>query len=240
MASFAPIRGTRTQIGTTPIVDGQFLVETNQGANNRIYLDTGSTRSVVGGGTGLLPHLNIILDCNNSDVSSINSYTVTVTNPDGTSTTPVTYTTVSSTERLAECNVNSFGTYIIQINFNVSLIPSGSGSLTKTKAVEINSASECNIKYMYGRNINSFVIDGTEDNWSEIVTQSNGMMMFTGLDPDLGYKLYVLSSNEDIGDLSIPKWTSINKTISSGQMTLTYTISGGTNGSTKGVLRILK
>jgi len=236
MASFAPIRGTRTQIATTPIVDGQFLVETNQGANNRIYLDTGSTRSVVGGGTGLLPHLNIIVTCD--DIDTITSYSVTVTNPDGTSTTPVTYTTISSTKRLAECNVNSFGTYIIQMDFTILLNGVTPYSLTRTKAVEINSVSECNITYNY--NGLFFMIDGTEDNWSEMVVQNNGTLTFTRLDSALGYKLYIFSNDTDTGDLSIPKWTNINKTISNNEMTLTYTISGGTNGSTKGVLRILR
>lgn len=61
MASFAPIRGTRTQIRNTPIVDGQFLVETDQGVDNMIYIDEGSTRTMVGGNTvtGVLPELYI-------------------------------------------------------------------------------------------------------------------------------------------------------------------------------------
>ena len=49
MASFAPIRGTRNEILNTPIVDGQFLLETDQGANNKIYTDNGNTRVPVGG-----------------------------------------------------------------------------------------------------------------------------------------------------------------------------------------------
>ena len=52
MASFAPIKGTRTDIGNTPIVEGQFLVETDQNADNRIYLDIGTgtgNRVIVGG-----------------------------------------------------------------------------------------------------------------------------------------------------------------------------------------------
>ena len=61
MASFAPIRGTRAQIQATPIVDGQFLVETDQGVDNKIYMDEGSTRTIVGGNTvtGVLPELYI-------------------------------------------------------------------------------------------------------------------------------------------------------------------------------------
>lgn len=54
MASFAPIRGTRSQIETTPIVDGQFLIETDSeqvGSKERIYLDVNnSSRIIVGGG----------------------------------------------------------------------------------------------------------------------------------------------------------------------------------------------
>lgn len=60
MASFAPIRGTRAQLTpttvppVTPIVDGQFLIETDQGNESKIYTDIieGGTpkRIVVGGG----------------------------------------------------------------------------------------------------------------------------------------------------------------------------------------------
>ena len=61
MASFAPIRGTRSQVQATPIIDGQFLVETDQGVNNKIYMDEGSSRTIVGGNavTGVLPQLYI-------------------------------------------------------------------------------------------------------------------------------------------------------------------------------------
>lgn len=54
MASFAPIRGTQAQINATPLVDGQFLIETDQGDQNKIYVDTDIngtvTRSMAGGG----------------------------------------------------------------------------------------------------------------------------------------------------------------------------------------------
>lgn len=49
MASFAPVRGTRTQINNTPIVDGQILFEIDQGDNNVIYMDNGSTRATFSG-----------------------------------------------------------------------------------------------------------------------------------------------------------------------------------------------
>ena len=60
MSSFAPIRGTRAQLSptvtplVTPIIDGQFLIETDQGDESKIYadIDNGGTpqRIVVGGG----------------------------------------------------------------------------------------------------------------------------------------------------------------------------------------------
>lgn len=82
MASFAPIKGTRTDIGNTPIVEGQFLVETDQNADNRIYLDKGTgtgQRIVVGGNTDY-----IWLEPDNSPSSN--------QNPQGQSSTAVTVT----------------------------------------------------------------------------------------------------------------------------------------------------
>lgn len=52
MATFVPIRGTQAQILATPIVDGQMLIETDQGNFNKIYLDVNTTRSQVGGHSG--------------------------------------------------------------------------------------------------------------------------------------------------------------------------------------------
>ena len=51
MASFAPIKGTRAEINATPIVEGQFLLETDYGNESKIYLDVdNSTRIIIGGG----------------------------------------------------------------------------------------------------------------------------------------------------------------------------------------------
>lgn len=51
MASFAPVKGTRTEINATPIVEGQFLLETDQGNMSKIYLDVdNNTRIIIGGG----------------------------------------------------------------------------------------------------------------------------------------------------------------------------------------------
>lgn len=66
MASFAPIRGTRSQINNTPLVDGQFLVETDQGDQNKTYIDAydSSTPPVLrrtmcgGGGHEIIPTID--------------------------------------------------------------------------------------------------------------------------------------------------------------------------------------
>lgn len=61
MASFAPIRGTRQQIENTPLVDGQFLIETDQGDQNKTYIDALNSLNVLtrtmcgGGGHEILP-----------------------------------------------------------------------------------------------------------------------------------------------------------------------------------------
>lgn len=111
MASFAPIRGTRTQITATPIVDGQFLIETDQSGNNKIYLDIGTgssgNRRVVGGGSGLLPQLII----KTPSGTTVNDVTVTGS---GGSTLPVTL--ISGTT--FECTGDNFGTYNIAIGSN--------------------------------------------------------------------------------------------------------------------------
>lgn len=66
MASFAPIRGKQSEINNTPMVDGQFLIETDQGNQNKIYVDSydDSTPPVLqrtmagGGGHKILPTID--------------------------------------------------------------------------------------------------------------------------------------------------------------------------------------
>ena len=66
MASFAPIRGKQSEINSTPMVDGQFLIETDQGNQNKIYIDSydDSTPPVLqrtmagGGGHKILPTID--------------------------------------------------------------------------------------------------------------------------------------------------------------------------------------
>lgn len=54
MASFAPIRGTKAAVAATPLIDGQFLIETDQGNQNKIWVDSYDNgtlkRSMAGGG----------------------------------------------------------------------------------------------------------------------------------------------------------------------------------------------
>lgn len=62
MASFAIIRGTAVDIQNTPIVDGQLLFETDQGNDNKIYGDVGSTRIILGSGGSGASYLNDLRD----------------------------------------------------------------------------------------------------------------------------------------------------------------------------------
>lgn len=52
MATFLPKRLTREEVTDLPISDGQFIIETDQGVNNKIYVDTETNRIAVGGGAG--------------------------------------------------------------------------------------------------------------------------------------------------------------------------------------------
>ena len=64
MASFAPIRGTKQQIENTPMVDGQFLVETDQGDQNKTYIDSYDSNNQLqrtmcgGGGHEIIPTID--------------------------------------------------------------------------------------------------------------------------------------------------------------------------------------
>lgn len=57
MASFAPVKGSRTEIENTPIIDGQVLFETDQGNDGKIYIDDNLTRVPIGGGSSALSTL---------------------------------------------------------------------------------------------------------------------------------------------------------------------------------------
>jgi len=71
------------------------------------------------------------------------------------------------------------------------------------------------------------------EEYTSAVTQSGSTVTFTGLNPNFGYEIHYVSPNSQTGNLSIPRWTNVNKSISGSNMTLVYTISGGTSGSSQ-------
>lgn len=88
MSSFAPVRGTKSQIQATPMVDGQMLIETDQGDLNKIYIDAPDGGGVLqrtmagGGGHQILPNPKdtvnpptesaVVTDTNNASNTSEN------------------------------------------------------------------------------------------------------------------------------------------------------------------------
>lgn len=79
------------------------------------------------------------------------------------------------------------------------------------------------------------------DEWTAAVTQSGTTVTFDNLNPAYGYKLFWDSASAT-GDLSVPRPVNINQTsgTNTGTIKLTYTIKGGTSGSSQFKLRILK
>ena len=76
------------------------------------------------------------------------------------------------------------------------------------------------------------------------ITQANGKVTFDNLDPNYGYDLYFDDSNVTYpADITIPTWGGTYKKeagTNTGTIKLTYTITGGTDGTSKWTLRILK
>ena len=80
-----------------------------------------------------------------------------------------------------------------------------------------------------------------KDEYTAIETQSNGVVVFDNLNPNYGYAIeYVNNTNGD--SISIPKWTNLKREngTDTGTIKYTFTISGGTNGSSQFALRIKK
>lgn len=83
------------------------------------------------------------------------------------------------------------------------------------------------------------------DEFTPSVTQANGSVVFDDLNPDYGYEL-CFDDEGATGALTVPTWTGVtkatgtNSTVDNPLIKLTYTISGGTNGTSKFALRILK
>ena len=79
------------------------------------------------------------------------------------------------------------------------------------------------------------------DEYTALATQSNGVVAFDNLNPNYGYSIeYNNPSNSS--SVAIPKWTNLSQEAGSntGTIRLTYTISGGTDGSSQFALRIKK
>ena len=73
---------------------------------------------------------------------------------------------------------------------------------------------------------------------------SSGTVVFSGLDPKYGYELFYYSPDNNVGYIeNIPKYTNVRATIVSHNnqltLTLTYTISGGTDGLSQFALKQL-
>ena len=83
------------------------------------------------------------------------------------------------------------------------------------------------------------------DEFTPSVTQANNSVVFDDLNPDYGYEL-CFDDEGATGALTVPTWTGVtkatgtNSTVDNPLIKLTYTISGGTNGTSKFALRILK
>ena len=77
------------------------------------------------------------------------------------------------------------------------------------------------------------------DGWTDAVTQANGVAVFDNLDPNCGYHIeYVIPANGT--SIKIPGWTNLKQEAgtTTGTIKQTYTISGGTNGTSQFKLRI--
>ena len=138
MASFAPIKGTRTQIGSTPIIEGQFLVETDQNQNNRIYLDKGTgsgERVVVGGNANYIDLISSVISGTGADTSvSFQNAIITISSvleifseefTDGTGTTPISGASTAITPlKYSSINVDTT-TSPITVKVNLPSVPNG-------------------------------------------------------------------------------------------------------------------
>lgn len=88
-------------------------------------------------------------------------------------------------------------------------------------------------------------LDEELDEFTPSITQANNSVVFDNLNPDYGYKI-CFDDEGATGVLTVPTWTGVtkatgtNSTVDNPLIKLTYTISGGTNGTSKFALRILK
>ena len=81
----------------------------------------------------------------------------------------------------------------------------------------------------------------SKDSWTESVTQASGKAVFDNLNPNYDYKLF-FDDEGATGDITVPSITGVNKVAgtTTGTIKLSYTVNGGTDGTSKYKLRILK
>ena len=126
MASFAPIRGTRAQLTpttvppVTPIVDGQFLIETDQGNESKIYTDIndgGTLKRIVvgGGGHDMIPINDTSVTPNVTDIEAIEQ----MTESDAISNPRV--VNAYSVQRWSNCDIIYFKSHVAQGTDTVGL-----------------------------------------------------------------------------------------------------------------------
>ena len=85
-------------------------------------------------------------------------------------------------------------------------------------------------------------LSGALPYYTDVVTQNNGKAVFDNLDPSYGYDIEYVNSVLNNGVISIPKWSSVEQEAgtNTGTIKLTYTIVGGTDGSSQYKLYIKK
>ena len=176
-----------------------------------------------------LPHFTITLQSAPS--------TITVKDPNNA---VCVVRTMNSANTQYECFGTIFGTYTISVTIS---------STTSSKAVLVDCAGEYKIEYkdvsVGGSNVKHWFVNGGIDNWTELKTlgvspATSGKVIFSNLDPSLGYEINYFSPDGEGTVKTSVAYTAVTKTIASGKMALEYTITGGTDGEDKFALRILK
>lgn len=191
MASFAPIRGTKAQINNTPIVDGQFLIETDQDDLNKIYLDNGSVRIYVGGKTIQKSH--IIMDF--GDTLAYPASFLFLRKPNGQY---VTFTEYGNNKY--HCYVEDFGTYDFRI---------GDSATTPIFATlfDVNCIDEYTIKVLFDYDSNGLVVETSNVHWYKpTFTPSDTFIAFQVPYVTANYEIYYYNTSGTQTTDNVPKY----------------------------------
>lgn len=80
-----------------------------------------------------------------------------------------------------------------------------------------------------------------KDEYTDLETQSGSEVVFDNLNPNYGYDIEFYNNTND-SSVIIPKWTNLKREpgTNTGTIKYTFTISGGTDGSSQFALRIKK